>query len=195
MPGTHSADVRSKNGNGVPTPRTTFSEKLVLSIPICAVLVFLVGAVVTGRVFYVVSRFESPQFLSTEGATEAQVKEATEAKDERLLRATFNLAEKQLAVRAVQLAAGYGVGFLCVSSGLILAWCGVSGQVEFKIGAERSSVSLKTGSIGAAIVFFGVLLIAISMWSRPIRVESNGGLKFESGFGDTPSHVPATVEF
>jgi hypothetical protein len=107
----------------------------------------------------------------------------TNNQTDQVFRATVKLAEKQLIIRSLQLAAGYGTGFFCVFAGVILAWCGVSGQVEFKASDGAKNVSFTTGSVGAAIALGGAILISIAMFSRPIKVESTGGIKFENSFG------------
>jgi hypothetical protein len=143
---------------------------------------FVVASLVLGRVFRVVSNLDSSNLPT------ATVQE------DKTFRATYNLAEKQLAVRSLQLAAGYGVGFFCVVCGVILAWCGVSGQVDFKMSDGTRNISLQTGSIGGFIVLCGAVLLSVSMFSRPIKVESTSGIKFESSFGGDSEAAPHHVE-
>jgi hypothetical protein len=89
------------------------------------------------------------------------------------------LFERQLAIRAMQISAGYGLGLICLMIGIFSCWQGVNGQIEVSGGSDKFNFNIKTAQVGAVIVLAGVVLIGLAIRSPNSKIVLPGGWQAE----------------
>lgn len=98
------------------------------------------------------------------------------------------LVQMQLAIRALQINAGYGLGLVCIMLGVVSCWQGIHGTIEMSGAAEKLSFNLKTAQVGAVIVICGVVLIGLAITSPTAKIQPPKAWRPESNvLPGTPS--------